>query len=239
MSSEESNAIKIKYNPDLTLKEVCEPIKDKGNEVSLVVTFEESGPVDNSFMGRISRVKNVFSEKGLECSGTEELYRKVVSEFVDTGVSRADIIEAYYEQEDYRNYTIQVHALKSAARIIGASKLSGLAAALEEAGNEENQEKIKNATPILLRMYRELVNDLLPCVETEGNLPKIDDDSLNDAITSLQEMAEAFDFDGIDAIMAELKKYSMPDHFREKYQKLKTLVAEVARDDILTLLQNN
>jgi len=191
---------------------------------------------EETFMESLSKVGYINPKEGLEHSGSLELYQKVVGEFADTGQSRADTIEQYYEQMDFKNYTIQVHALKSAARIIGALPLSNLSLALEKAGNEENETKIKNATGELLRIYRELVNNLEPIVNPCEDKETIDNESLNDALTSIKEMVEVFDFDGVDAIMEELKKYAMPEEFKDKYSKLKTLVAEVARDDIIALL---
>lgn len=197
--------------------------------------FEPDTPQDD-FVQKLSTVEGVFTDKGLEYSGSLDLYKKVVTEFADTGAARADTIEGFFEQEDYRNYTIQVHALKSAARIIGATALSQLAAALEDAGNQEDTVRITNATPELLRRYRKLVTDLEGILDSGEDKPEIDSDSLKDALMSIKEMVEGFDFDSVDSVMEELKKYRMPEDFKENYSKLKTLVAEVARDDILILL---
>lgn len=199
----------------------------------------EEAPVteENPFISKMKTIKGVFVEKGLENSGSPELYEKVTGEFAETGMTRAATIEEYFESEDIKNYTIQVHALKSAARIIGALPLSMLAAALEEAGNEGNLVKIKNATGELLKLYRELVTNLEQILDSRDDKPEIDEASLKDAVMSLREVVDGFDFDSADSIMAELKKYKMPESFNEKYIKLKTLVAEVARDDILLLLE--
>ena len=58
--------------------------------------------------------------------------------------------------QDYENYTIKVHALKSSARVIGASNLSDMAKDLEAAGKAGDIEKIKNDTAGLLKAYIEL-----------------------------------------------------------------------------------
>lgn len=207
-----------------------EDLKD-GEEAS-----GSSSNSENPFLKKMEQISGIFVDKGIEYSGSPELYEKVVTEFTDTGNSRADIIEGYFEAQDIKNYTIQVHALKSAARIIGATALSQLAAALEEAGNAEDMVRITNATGELLKRYRGLVSELEAMFEDNEEKPEIDEDSLKDAVASLKEVVEAFDFDSVDSIMDELKKYKMPDAFKEKYAKLKTLVAEVARDDILLLL---
>ncbi len=226
------NALKT-YIPNNLIIDDPERIKE------YLSTGESSEPKEEkkeTFMESLAKVGYINPKEGLEHSGSLELYQKVVGEFTDTGLSRADTIEQYFEQMDFKNYTIQVHALKSAARIIGALPLSHLALALEKAGNEENETKIKNATGELLRIYRELVNNLEPIVNPGEDKETIDNDSLKDALAAIREMVEAFDFDGVDSVMEELKKYAMPDDFKDKYAKLKTLVAEVARDDILALL---
>ncbi len=192
----------------------------------------------NAFIDKLSNIKGLFTDKGIEYSGSEQLYEKVITEFAETGTSRASVIEEYYEQQDIKNYTIQVHALKSAARIIGATAISQLAAALEEAGNNEDLVKIQNATGELLKRYRDLVAQLEPLLSDGDDKPLIDDASLKEAIATIKELVEAFDFDSVDSVMAELKKYKMPNSFKENYSKLKTLVAEVARDDILLLLKS-
>ena len=144
----------------------------------------------------------------------------------------------YLEKEDIRNYTIEVHALKSAARIIGYRKLSKLAEALEEAGNENDLIRINNATGELLRLYRDIAEKIENAGDDNSSKDMIDEASLKDALTSVREFAEVFDFDSIDFVMQELKKYSMPEDFKDKYSKLKTAVAGVARDDILAILKD-
>lgn len=197
-----------------------------------------NSPKEDEFITKLRSVKAINPDTGLEYSGSLELYKKVVGEFADTGRSRADMIQEYFEDDDVRNYTIQVHALKSASRIIGAAAVSRLAAALEAAGNGNDMVRIKNGTPELLKMYRELVSQLEPLMENDDNLPLIDENELKDAIASIREMADGFDFDSVDCVMEQLKNYKMPDNFKDFYKNLKNLVAEVARDDILLLIDN-
>ena len=48
--------------------------------------------------------------------------------------------------------------------------------------------------------------------------------------------AETFDFDMAQSVMEQLENYRLPDSFAEKYKKLRVLMAEVARDEIIELL---
>ncbi|MBR0163289.1 MAG: response regulator [Lachnospiraceae bacterium] len=59
---------------------------------------------------------------------------KILRRFYDTIEDNAAEIERFYEEEDYENYTIKVHALKSSALLIGEEALSKDAAYLEACG---------------------------------------------------------------------------------------------------------
>ena len=192
---------------------------------------------DDEFIKNLSKLSQLSVSDGIQNTGTEDLYKKVINDFCDSAASKADDIEMYFEKEDLRNYTIEVHALKSAARIIGYKKLSKLAEALEEAGNAKDLVRIKNATGELLRLYREIAVEIEDVRGGDEPLMPIDEDSLKDALHSLKEFAEVFDFDSVDFVMNELKKYSLPDDFKDKFATLKTLVSQVDRDEILKLLE--
>ncbi len=181
-------------------------------------------------------VPEIDIQKGLECSGNEELYTKVLSEFYETGESRADKIELLFEQQDIKNYTIEVHALKSTSRIIGDLTLSKLAEDMEMAGKAENVEEIEAHTKELLTMYRELTEKLKPFFCLEEDLPEIEEAALKDAFSAIREVIDGFDFDSADAIMQELKGYKMPEKYANIFKELKTMVSEVERDGILELL---
>ena len=67
---------------------------------------------------------------------------------------RIGLIEDAFNKEDIENYTIQLHALKSSARLIGALEFSKQALELETAGREGDWERIKKDTGGILDRYR-------------------------------------------------------------------------------------
>ena len=69
---------------------------------------------------------------------TDELVGKTARQFYDDIAQNLSDIERYLAEGDYENYTIKVHALKSSARMIGATALSEHARKLEEMGNVVN-----------------------------------------------------------------------------------------------------
>ena len=85
---------------------------------------------------------------------------------------KSDEIERFYTEEDWENYTIKVHALKSSARIIGAEELAGEALELEKAGKEGNIAYIREHHAAVVEDYRGYTDRLRPAVEraaADGN----------------------------------------------------------------------
>ena len=72
-------------------------------------------------------VPDVDKEAGCRNCGTPDAYLEAMEVFYDGLTDTIDTINAFYNAEDWHDYTIKVHALKSSARIIGAKKLSKLA----------------------------------------------------------------------------------------------------------------
>ena len=141
----------------------------------------------------------------------------------ESAAEAADEIRSYFEAKDWQNYTTKVHALKSSARIIGASELSERAARLEDAGNRLAVEEIENDTPALLSLYHACADALGPLQEAKADdaeLPEIDSAALHEAYAAVGEMAASFDYDSIQFVLAELAKNRVPKEEAERYARL-------------------
>ena len=95
------------------------PAPFKEPPVSEPASIPVSVATDDGFLKNLSTIKDLSVADGIMNAGSEELYKKVITDFAGSASSKADDIEMYFEKEDLKNYTIEVHALKSAARIIG------------------------------------------------------------------------------------------------------------------------
>ncbi len=196
----------------------------------------ENDESDNDVtLNRLQGVDLCEAEKNC---GSKELLVNVVKEFLTTIDSKADLIEKYALEKDYRNYTVTVHALKSSARLIGAMELSAMAAHLEECGNAEDEKEISEKTPQLLELFRSY-NEKLSAINgdvNEDELPEIDIDELESAFGDVKELLEAYDFDTADGIMNMLAQYRVPEEYKEKFAKVKELMSAVDRDELIKIL---
>ena len=141
----------------------------------------------------LQTIEEIDAQTGLENCGSEEGYESVLSVFHQTAKAKAEEIRKLLNNSDIENYTIKVHALKSSARIIGASQLSKLAAELENAGKNKDITFIENNTDRLLLMYRTLDGKLSWLDRTGQDLPPINSEALKEAYQTAAEIAGSMD----------------------------------------------
>ena len=65
-------------------------------------------------------------------------------------------IKYYLLEEDFKEYTVLVHSIKSSARMIGAISVSDRAKALESAAKENDIVYLKDIYPKFIKEYLEL-----------------------------------------------------------------------------------
>ena len=91
----------------------------------------------------------------LYCNGKEP-YKKVMHGYCEDYEDSGALANQLFEKEDWKNYTIAVHGMKSAMRSIGAIRISDIAKELEFAGKEGRLEYIRAHHHELLAEYEEL-----------------------------------------------------------------------------------
>lgn len=108
-----------------------------------------------SELKRLDNEELINIHDGVEYAGSMELFITTLVFFRDSIDKKSDEIESLYENGDITNYTVKVHALKTAAKIIGAYGLSDDAKSLEQAGKAEDLSYIRDNTPDLLAKFRD------------------------------------------------------------------------------------
>ncbi len=107
-----------------------------------------AGPYD-----RLSQA-GINVELGLNyCGGDEKFFKKMLSMFLAQSEGKRGEIVSLYEAENWADYAIKVHALKSTALTIGAEALSAQAKELELAGKRGDVEFIRANHAALLEAY--------------------------------------------------------------------------------------
>ena len=130
-------------------------------------TMEHTQTTQVPFVKLLDRLKGINVVSGLaNCIGNEDVYIDVLRVFINS--ANIDSIQSCFDNEDWKDYTIEVHGAKSAARNIGATELSELAFALEVAGKSGDIQAIKDKTAPFLDNYRSVIETIKKAFEDTG-----------------------------------------------------------------------
>ena len=94
------------------------------------------------------------------CGGDEEFYYDIVSEYLADSEDKLPAIERSFKDGNWKEYEINIHALKSTSKMIGALELSEAAARLETGVKEGDIGIVENGQEKLMEMYREVLKYL-------------------------------------------------------------------------------
>lgn len=139
----------------------------------------------------LERLDFLDTAMGLEyCCASEDFYKEMLKSYVDS--EKLEDIEAYYEVQDWENYRIRVHALKSSSLSIGAVELSEQAKQLELAAKEENHYFIDSHHDAAMKEYRRILDGIRDAlsdkkvevqtavvIEKSEHILVVDDDPMN------------------------------------------------------------
>ena len=164
------------------------------------------------------KIEGIDVEIGMKYSGEDEnLYREVLSDYMDTIMEKAAVIEKAVAEGDLETYTIEVHSLKSTSKSIGAMELSELAKDLEMNGKNSEWGPIIARTPMLLDMYRNLYYVMMPyhtASKNQGQPKKpVDMEELAQLLAQLLESVDTYDSIRGEEIVAELSKFDYTDRW--------------------------
>ncbi|MBR0133205.1 MAG: response regulator [Lachnospiraceae bacterium] len=101
-------------------------------------------------------------EEGVSyAAGDEDFYLEMLKEYARSTDGKCDELEGYYNNEDWKNYKIQIHAIKSTSKTIGAEELSGAAKALEVASGNSDVDFMKKHHHEFLGKFKKLSGQIL------------------------------------------------------------------------------
>lgn len=110
---------------------------------------------------------------GLQYSnGDEDMFRSVVELFCRLKDEKKEKLRQAFESENWKNYTIFIHGLKSTALSIGGEQLGKIAKKLEMAGNvlrnDNSSESDKRESEEYIRIHHSEAMELYDKLVEEG-----------------------------------------------------------------------
>lgn len=167
---------------------------------------------------------------GLSYTGTEKIYKGALKDYYRDILKKSDLIEKYAREKLIKDYTIEVHSLKSSSKIIGATKLSDMAKELEEAGNENNIKKIEKETPELLKLYRSYLEILEPYSYGDKKIlskEEVTDDKLKAQVRKLLAAIKDFDINKAETISKKILSFDMYKEDETSFREIDSLIEEL------------
>ncbi|ORT99610.1 sensory box histidine kinase/response regulator [Anaerovibrio sp. JC8] len=186
--------------------------------------------------------------KGIKNSGDAESYLSLLKILYESIDEESTVLDGFYKDSNLNDYTIQVHAMKSSVRLIGASSMADEAQLLENAGKDGDEDYINQHHEGFISAYKSLKEPLSQVFaeenvedETENNvedeMPEADAELMDTVYEEVKASAEANDAESIDAVFAEIEGYRLPDSDAELCQKIKAAAANSNCEEILSLLE--
>ena len=162
--------------------------------------------------------------------GSDSLFWNILKEYYKVIPAKSNLIKELEQKEDWKAYTIEVHALKSASRQIGAMKLSEMAARLEKAGNENDIPTIQKYTDSMLQKYEGYLNILKPFCEEKEEANQKDSISREQLLMLFENMLMAIDeldMDCMEDVISEMNRYSYSEKQSSYFDELKIAVTNI------------
>ncbi len=166
--------------------------------------------------------------------GSGKVFWNVLKEYYRIIDKKSTLIKELMEKEDWKGYTIEVHALKSSSKQVGAISLSEKAAAMEKAGNAKDVEQILSHTDEMLKQYRGYLTVLEPffAAEQGQNETKkdISPDILHGLFADIREALDNLDSDSMELLIGKMEHYKYEGWQKELFDQLKNAVDEIDMD---------
>ncbi len=175
-------------------------------------------------------IEGLDVQKAMGFLGNEELFWSVLKEYYRVIEKKCALIQEYEQKERWKDYTVEVHALKSASRQIGATDLAYTAEQMEAAGNAGNAALIHKITPGMLEEYMFYKGILAPYFvkeeeEQSGRAAEVEE--LKALFEQMEEAMENLDMDAMEQAIRDMNQYSYGDAQRDIFEKLKNAVEDI------------
>ena len=161
-----------------------------------------------------------------------EGYLELLELFYEQGLETMPKIKNLAEKEDYVNYTIEVHGLKSASYNVSANQLGDMAKDHEFAGKDGNNSFIQDNLDELLDLYNKVLTEIKSILEINGiykdkEAKELKEISPDEVILMTKDiLGDVQNFKSKDAKekLNSILNYAIPDIYREDFENVQKLL---------------
>ena len=216
----------------IEIKDICSKLR-KYLPQEKIVTTEECLVVAEE-TDDLPQIEGLDVEAGVHYSGSRALFFHLLGDYYKLIDTKTKKIKQCLADGMIRDFTIEVHALKNTSRMIGAIELSERFEELETLGNANDGKALEEKVPEVLELYAGYKSVLSPYgAVDEASLQEASKDELCRILTQMADAMDGFDLDGVDAAMAELEQYRMPEALSDDMDALRAAVADVAMEEVI------
>ena len=168
------------------------------------------------------RDKGLNIENGIRFCGGESQYVAVLRSVYKIIDSKSELIMNYLDDIDntIRDYTIEVHALKTNCRTIGSDKLGEDFYELEMLGKAGNSSEVLKRTSTVIEEFKHLKGVIEPVVQTNKRRDAISERDIFDKMEKICEAVADFDLGRMDEIIEAINEYEVPAKIKDMLDEL-------------------
>ena len=183
-------------------------------------------------------IKELNTKNALSLLGTEKLFWSVLKDYFDAIEKKAKVIQEHRAAERWRDYTIEVHALKSSSRQIGADEIADTAAEMEKAGNEGNIALINEKTDGLIADYLKLRDALKKYFADSSSSEErvAEPKDIADMLEHMREAVDNFDTLQMDEVTEEMSRFLYSEEDSEFFDRLMLAAADGDTDKCIAVI---
>ncbi len=222
----------------------------EGTQTDNSITEEKS----NDAKKYPDNIPNVNMEIGIaNVGGDKDQYMSLLQIICIDSRKKKEQIENLYLKKDYKNYTIEVHALKSNMATIGASELSELAKLVEKAGKDGDYNTIEQNHNDMMAQYSNMIEGIEQSIAQTSFFDSQDEGTAGDNKNSEYDIEEVlmctvalirdFKYDTAEKVMKRILTKDSSDimkEIKEIYDKFDMFAydeIEAGIDDLLKRLE--
>ncbi|MCL2182891.1 MAG: ATP-binding protein [Chitinispirillia bacterium] len=170
--------------------------------------------------------------------GSETQYLRALSAFYKDGSEKIEQLRACCHKSNMKLYAASAHAVKGAAAMIGAAKLSSFAKALELAAKNEDIDYVRKNNDIFIEDFAALLKNISYVITASGkNKGKAGSAAQARVhILKLRDALKSFDIEAADAILTNLQSGAWDEKTCETLERIANKILICEYDEALEII---